>query len=161
MLRRWYRHLQDVAPTRLLLAICCALLLVGLALTIIEESSGLHTIHLAAEYSTARQSETNSSKISHSASQQANCHDLKSSSDQHAANPHDMHLAGMCCAWICSAHAVLPNMLTAVIQPVERLLADPFNFIASKTHKRHTCVQSNARPVYLPNNNRVNPILLF
>ena len=128
MLRRWYSHLQDVVPTQLLLAICCGLLLVGLALTNSAQSNGVHTIHFAAEHSTARQSETNPSKSSHSASHQPNCHDLKSPSDQHAANSHDMNMAGMCCAWICSAHAVLPNMLTAVFQPVERLLADPFNF---------------------------------
>jgi len=118
MLRRWYRHLQDVVPTRLLLGICCGLLLVGLALTTSVPPSAAHTIHLAASQP----------KNSHLVSHQPNCHDRKSPSDQHTANPHDMNMAGMCCAWICSAHAVLPNMLTAVFQPVERLLADPFNF---------------------------------
>jgi hypothetical protein len=124
MLRRWCHNLQDVAPTRLLLAVFCGLLLVGLALTTLTQPNAAHTIHLAAEHSTANQSRT-----SPLASHQANCHDLKPSSDQHAANPHNTDLADACCAWWCAAHAVLPNMLTAVLQPAERVLADPFNFV--------------------------------
>lgn len=129
MLRDGCRQLQGIFPTRLWLAafcglIFCGLLLAGMALT----TSALYTTHLSASHATSAHSESNLSEpslsaSSHSASHKANCHDRQPSSDWHSTS-----LLTMCCAWICSAHAVLPNMLTAAFQPVERIRTDSFNF---------------------------------
>ena len=128
-LRDGCRQLQDIFPTRLWLAIFCCLtffvlLLAGMALT----TSAPHTTHLAVNHTAASHSESNISEpslsaSSHSASHKTNCHDRQPSSDWHSTS-----LLTMCCAWICSAHAVLPNMLTAAFQPVERIRTDSFNF---------------------------------
>lgn len=123
-LRDGCRQLQDIFPTRSWLAISCCLTFCGLLLAgMVLTTSAPHTTYFAANH-TATHSETDLSASSHSASHNSNCHDRQPSADWHSTS-----LLTMCCAWICSAHAVLPNMLTAVFQPVERLLADPFNFV--------------------------------
>ena len=128
-LRDGCRQLQDIFPTRLWLAIFCCLTFCGLLLAgMALNPSAPHTTHLAASHATSAHSESNISEpslsaSSHSASHKANCHDRQPTSDWH-----DTSVLTLCCAWICSAHAVLPNMLTAAFQPVEHILADPFNF---------------------------------
>ena len=121
------RQLQDIFPTRLWLAIfcgltLCSLLLAGMVLT----TSALHTTHLAANHATSAHSESNISEpslsaSSPSASHKANCHDRQPSADWHSTS-----LLTLCCAWICSAHAVLPNTLAAMSQPLARARVGTF-----------------------------------
>lgn len=129
MLRGWCNRLQGLRSVQLSLLVMCCLLLMGLALTTLTQPSAAHTTHLAASHATSAHSESNFSEpslsaSSHSASHKPNCHDRQPTSDWHSTS-----LLTMCCAWICSAHAVLPNMLTTVFQTVEHVLADPFNFV--------------------------------
>lgn len=121
LLRADVDNLQGLLPVRLCLAVLCCLLLTGLALV---NTTAVHTIHTTVQIQTAQ---THDTTIKSNASVDSpNCHTTKSPILTHSPD-HHADLAAACCAWLCSAHALLPAALTAISPPIEHIRADPFN----------------------------------